>query len=136
MNNEWLYNGKKFEEDITNWFGFVYLITNTKNDRKYIGKKLFSKAATKQVKGKKKKIRKDSDWKDYYGSSKELLADVELLGKENFKREILYLCESRGTCNYIETREIMDRRALESEEYYNGQVHVRVHTSQIKKFIK
>jgi hypothetical protein len=122
--------------------GFVYLITNLTNDRKYIGKKLakFSKTTYKTVQlkngtKKKKKIRSkiDSDWQEYFGSSKELLADVEKLGKENFKREILYYCCSKAECSYIEAREQFDRKVLESTDYYNGQISVRVHGSHILK---
>jgi hypothetical protein len=121
--------------------GFVYLITNITNNRKYIGKKLakFSKTTQKTVKlkngnKKKRKIRSkvDSDWQDYYGSSPELTRDVELLGKENFQREILYYCRSKSECSYIEAREQFFRRVLESADYYNGHIQVRVHGSHIK----
>lgn len=120
--------------------GFVYLIENLTNNRKYIGKKLskFSKTAYKTVTlkngaKKKKKIRSkiDSDWKDYWSSSNELKKDVELLGKENFKREILFYCKSKSECSYIEAREQFSRRVLESSEYYNGHVQVRVHKNHI-----
>jgi hypothetical protein len=122
--------------------GFVYLITNLTNNRKYIGKKLakFSKTAYKTVKlkngtKKKKKIRSkiDSDWRDYYGSSPELTKDVTLVGKENFSREILYYCKSKAETSYIEAREQFDRKVLESNEYYNGHIQVRVHGSHIIK---
>lgn len=120
--------------------GFVYLIENLTNNRKYIGKKLskFSKTTYKTVTlkngtKKKKKIRSkiDSDWKDYWSSSDELKKDVELLGKENFKREILFYCKSKSECSYIEAREQFSRRVLESSEYYNGHVQVRVHKNHI-----
>jgi len=122
--------------------GFVYLITNLITGRKYIGKKLakFSKTTYKTVKlkngtKKKKKIRSkiDSDWQEYYGSSNELSADVANLGKENFSREILYYCRSKAECSYIEAREQFDRKVLESTDYYNGQISVRVHGSHILK---
>ena len=120
--------------------GFVYEITNLTNQRKYIGKKLakFSKTTYKTVKlkngtKKRKRIRTkiDSDWQTYYGSSPELLADVELLGKENFHREILFFCHSKAECSYIEAREQFARRVLESSEYYNGHIRVRVHKNHI-----
>ena len=122
--------------------GFVYLITNLTNNRKYIGKKLakFSKTTYKTVKlkngtKKKKKIRSkiDSDWRDYYGSSPELTKDVTLVGKENFSREILYYCKSKAETSYIEAREQFDRKVLETDEYYNGHIQVRVHGSHILK---
>lgn len=120
--------------------GFVYLITNKTNDRKYIGKKLakFSKTTYKTVvlkngTKKKKKIKSkiDSDWITYYGSSIELSKDIELLGEDNFTREILFYCKSKAECSYIEAREQFTRRVLESTEYYNGQISVRVHGSHI-----
>ena len=107
----------------------------------YIGKKLakFKKTTYRVVKlknGKKKrkKIRGtiDSDWQTYYGSSPELSRDVELLGTENFSREILYYCRSKAECSYIEAREQFSRRVLESDDYYNGHIQVRVHGSHIK----
>jgi hypothetical protein len=106
----------------------------------YIGKKLakFSKTTYKTVKlkngtKKKKKIRGkiDSDWRDYYGSSPELSKDVAELGAENFTREILFYCRSKSDCSYIEAREQFNRRVLESKDYYNGQISVRVHGSHI-----
>jgi hypothetical protein len=120
--------------------GFVYLITNNLTGRKYIGKKLakFSKTTYKTVKQKngikkKKRIRSkiDSDWQQYYGSSAELTADIEKLGTENFIREILFYCASKSECSYIEAREQFSRRVLESQDYYNGHIQVRVHGRQI-----
>ena len=107
----------------------------------YIGKKLakFSKTTQRTVKLKngnkrKKKIRTkvDSDWRDYYGSSPELTKDVEQLGTDKFIREILYYCKSKAECSYIEAREQFSRRVLESADYYNGHIQVRVHGSHIK----
>jgi hypothetical protein len=120
--------------------GFVYIITNITNNRKYIGKKLakFSRTTQRTIKlkngtKKKRKIRSkvDSDWQDYYGSSPELLKDVELLGKDQFRREILYYCKSKSECSYIEAREQFSRRVLESTDWYNGHIQVRVHGSHI-----
>ena len=138
--NNWTYQGSVVEELPEDCIGFVYCITNTSSGRKYIGKKLakFSKTTYKTVKlkngtKKKKKIRSkiDSDWQDYYGSNIELNKDVELHGKENFTREILHYCKSKAETSYIEAREQFDRKVLESKEYYNGQISVRVHGSHI-----
>ena len=138
----WTYKGSIVNELPEECVGFVYNITNTISGRQYIGKKLakFSKTTYKTVKlkngtKKKKKIRSkiDSDWQEYYGSSVELNADIEKLGKENFKREILYYCRSKSECSYIEAREQFDRKVLESTDYYNGQISVRVHGSHILK---
>lgn len=141
----WLYESKQVDVLPEDCVGFVYLITNNLTGRKYIGKKLakFSKTTYKVVKlkngnKKKKKIRSkiDSDWQLYYGSSPELSKDIELLGKENFSREILYYCQSKSECSYIEAREQFARRVLESDDYYNGHIQVRVHGSHIKKLKK
>ena len=137
----WTHLKETVEELPEDCVGFVYQITNLTNSRKYIGKKLakFAKTTYKVVKlkngtKKKKKIRSkiDSDWMDYYGSSIELNKDVEVLGKENFTREILYYCRSKAECSYVEAREQFNRRVLESDDYYNGQISVRVHGSHIK----
>jgi hypothetical protein len=136
----WTYQGNPVEELPDDCVGFVYMITNTISGRKYIGKKLakFSKTTTKTVKlkngtKKKKKIRSkiDSDWRTYYGSSPELTKDVVALGSENFSREILFICKSKAECSYIEAREQFTHRVLESADYYNGHIQVRVHGSHI-----
>jgi len=136
----WLYNNQAIDILPEDCVGFVYLITNITTGRMYIGKKLakFSKTTQRTVKlkngsKKKKRIRTkiDSDWRDYYGSSPELSRDVESQGKDNFKREILYYCQSKSECSYIEAREQFSRRVLESTDYYNGHIQVRVHGSHI-----
>jgi len=138
----WTYQSQPIETLPEDCIGFVYIITNTTNGRMYIGKKLakFSKTTYKTVKlkngnKKKKKIRSkiDSDWREYYGSSPELSKDVAALGTENFTREILFLCQSKAECSYIEAREQFSRRVLESNDYYNGHIQVRVHGSHIRK---
>ena len=138
----WYYQNKIVEELPEDCVGFVYLIVNKANSRMYIGKKLakFSKTTYKVVKlkngtKKKKKIRSkiDSDWLEYYGSNIELNKDVESLGKENFTREILYFCKSKAECSYIEAREQFGRKVLESDDYYNGHIRVRVHGNMFKK---
>lgn len=123
----WIYKEKEFtEDDIDKQVGFVYIITNLIDGKKYIGKKLFKFRKQKQVKKKKKKILVQSDWEDYYGSSDLLKRDVESLGKENFKREILYLCENKTQMSYLELKEQMSHRVLESDDYYNQWIMVRV----------
>ena len=130
--NPWTYEGNLVDEELVyNHVGFVYNITNMTTGRSYIGKKLFTKAKTRQVKGKKKRTRVASDWMDYYGSNKELQADVEQLGIYNFKREILRLCKGKGECNYWEARYQFDYRVLESNDYYNSWIMVKVHKSHL-----
>ena len=119
------------EDDIGDAFGFVYIITHNPTGRKYIGKKFFTKAGTKQIKGKKKKIRKASDWAEYWGSNDELKKEIGLNGKENYTREILHLCKSRSECSYWETFEIFNRHALLSDAYYNSWVTCKIHKSHV-----
>lgn len=137
----WTFENENVETLPDDCVGFVYLIVNRANGRKYIGKKLakFSKTTTKTVTlkngtKKKKKVRSkiDSDWQDYYGSSNELSKDIELLGKENFTREILFFCKSKAECSYIEAREQFLRKVLESDDYYNNNIMCRIHGSHIK----
>lgn len=138
----WYYQNTLVEELPEECVGFVYIITNKVSGKKYIGKKLakFAKTTYKVVKlkngtKKKKKIRSkiDSDWQTYYGSNIELNKDVELLGTENFTREILFYCTSKSECSYIEAREQFNHKVLESTDYYNGHIQVRVHGSHILK---
>lgn len=132
----WTYKDKAVEELPSDVVGFVYQITNMKDGRMYIGKKLSRfKRSRPPLKGRKNKRRfkVDSDWRDYYGSSDDLTADVMKLGKENFKREILFYCYSKAELSYVEAREQFSRKVLESNDYYNGHIRVRVHGKGILK---
>lgn len=132
--NPWYYEGQIVESDVLETYvGFVYNITNLTNNKRYIGKKLLRKTKTKQVKGKKKRSLVESDWKTYYGSNKELQDDVIQLGTSNFKREILRLCKSKGECNYFEAKYQFNLEVLETSEYYNTWIQVKVHRSHLKK---
>ena len=136
MGITWQYKEKDFTEDLIGEnYGFVYIITNTVSGRKYIGKKFFYSSRTKQVKGKKKKFKVPSDWQTYYGSSDSLKQDVLQLGYENFNREIIHLCHSKGECGYLEAKEQFIRGALESDDYYNTWIMVRVRKSHIQGLI-
>ena len=126
----WFYNDLVFEEVGEN-IAYVYCITNLINGRKYIGKKNLYFSKTRVVKGKRKRYKVESDWHDYYGSNKELQEDVENLGKENFKREILRLCKSKGEASYFEAKEQFTRFVLETDEYYNSWISCRIRKSHL-----
>ena len=116
--NPWTFLERTFNSsDVGDYFGFVYLITNKSNQRQYIGRKYFWSFRT--PKGKKRKVKQESDWKKYYGSCPELKEDVKQFGKENFKREILSLHETKGKTNYEETRQLFVNNVL-SESLDNG----------------
>ena len=132
----WTFKGEEVDELPQDCEGFVYVITNLINNKKYIGKKLARFKVTKPpLKGRKNKRRstKESDWKTYWGSSDHLNADVKELGEENFTREILHYCQSRGMLSYLEAKEQFDREVLLTDEYYNGIITVRVGSSKVLK---
>ena len=132
----WYYKNKIVKEIPEGIIGFVYLITNLTNDKKYIGKKLAQfKRSKPPLKGRKNKRRTlvESDWRDYFGSSDELTADIEKLGKDKFKREILFWCSNKSELSYIEAREQFMHKVLESKQWYNGHIRVRVHQKGILK---
>lgn len=117
--NPWTYMERTFDSiDVGDYFGFVYLITNLTNQRQYIGRKYFWSFRT--PKGKKRKVKQESDWKKYYGSCPELKEDVKKFGNENFKREILSLHETKGRTNFEETRQLFVNNVL-SESLDNGE---------------
>jgi hypothetical protein len=126
----WFYNGEYFDT-IGDYVGFVYIITNQINNRKYIGKKNFYFSKSKQVKGKKKRYKVESDWLDYYGSNKELQEDVKTLGKENFKREIVRLCKTKAEFGYYEAKLQFDNNVLESADWYNTWIMCRIHKKHL-----
>ena len=133
----WYYNEKEFtSEDIGEYIGFVYLITDQSNGRKYVGKKLFkSKRKLKPLKGKTRRRIKvvESDWKAYYGSSEEVKQMVEEKGADNFHREILYLCYSKGELGYLEAKYQFEHDVLLRDDYYNGIIQCKIHRSHIKR---
>lgn len=134
----WYYNNEAYEpseEDLKEWVGFVYVITDKSNNKMYVGKKTFwSKRTLPPLKGKTRKRRSvvESDWKSYYGSSdlvKQLLLEA---GEQNFHREILYFCKSKGEMGYLEAKEQFDRNVLLDDNYYNGIINCKIHRSHVK----
>ena len=132
----WQYREKDITELPDEVVGFVYQITNTTNGRMYIGKKLARfKRSRKPLKGRvnKRRYTVASDWQDYYGSSDALNEDIQKLGKDKFKREILFYCKSKAELSYVEAREQFARKVLETDNYYNGHIRVRIHGSGIMR---
>jgi hypothetical protein len=137
--DQWTFENKLFEtEQIGDYVGFVYLITDLSNNKKYVGKKNFwSTRRLPPLKGKKRKriVKKESDWKDYFGSSEQVKLLVESQGRNNFKREILHLCNTKGEMSYLETKEQFDRGVLFSDEYYNEFIGCKIHAKHVKGII-
>jgi hypothetical protein len=134
----WLYEEKLFD-DPTGYYGFVYEITCHENGKKYIGRKYFTMSKTRQVKLKKKRSRVESDWREYWGSSKYLLADIEKYGQEKFTRRIIRLCKTRGECNYWEAKLQFENNVLQATfdnsepAYYNENILVKFTRKNIGK---
>jgi len=132
----WIYNGKAFEsEDIQDYYGFIYRITNTVNGFDYVGRKYFKTIKKRPpLKGKKNKRREtvETDWKEYWGSSPRLQADIDKLGKDKFTREIIHLCESRGETNYLEAYYQFKEDVLLRENNYNGIIQIRLGKNSVK----
>ena len=125
--NPWLYEGKPFTtDDINDFFGYVYRIINLQNGREYIGRKYFWKFRT--PKGKKRKVKSESDWKKYYGSCPELKEEIQQLGRQNFSRTILSLHKTAGKTNYEETKQLFTKAVLTEQlddgtpKYYNSNI--------------
>ena len=137
----WIYKENPLTEELYNYYfnqgfiGFVYIIENVENDKKYIGKKLWiSKQKLPPLKGKKRKRTRivSTDWRNYYGSSESLLSDVEYYGQDKFRRTILHLCRSKGEAFYLEAYEQFSRNVLLRDDYYNTWISCRVRNSHLK----
>lgn len=132
----WTYNGQPFNsEDISGYYGFIYRITNKVTGHDYIGRKYFTTIKKRPpLKGKKNKRREviETDWKTYWGSSPRLQQDVENLGKENFTREIIHLCKSRGETNYLEAYYQFKENVLLRENSYNGIIQIKLGKNSVK----
>ena len=131
----WLYNNKPFEDTPEEYQGFVYCITELDTGKKYIGKKFFWKPKTLPVTKTRKrrvKTRTESDWRKYYGSSKQVLSLVESKGVDNYKREILKFCKTKGECSYWEAKLQFEYDVLLSDEYYNEFIGCKIHSKHIK----
>lgn len=132
----WFYNDKEFDSTPEQYQGFVYMITELDTGKKYIGKKFFWKPKTlPKTKSRKKRIktRVESDWKDYYGSNKNVQELVESKGKDKYKREILILCKTKGECSYYEAKYQFKYDVLLSDEYYNELISCKIHSKHLRR---
>ena len=125
--NPWTYQGTTFTSaDIDKFFGFVYRITNLQTGKQYIGRKYF--VQKRKYRGSRRKRTSESNWKAYYGSSKELNDDRKRLGSHSFTREILSTHATAGRVNYEETKQLFLNNVLQetlddgSPKYYNSNI--------------
>jgi hypothetical protein len=135
--NPWLYDGKVFEsEDIKDYYGFCYLLTDLENNKQYIGRKYFY--SIRKKKGIRKKVKTESDWKSYYSSSKTVQLLVQESGPNRFKREILSLYIKKGQVNYNETKLLFQHNVLEAVDendeklFYNENIMNRYFSTIMK----
>jgi hypothetical protein len=132
----WLYKNQPFHTTPDEYQGFVYLIEEIDTGKKYIGKKFFWKPKTLPItKTRKRRVRTkvDSDWRDYYGSSKEVQLLVEQKGKSNYNRTILKLCRTKGECSYYEAKLQFEYDVLLRDDYYNEFIGCKIHSKHLKK---
>jgi len=135
----WYHNNKEFdltEDELSEYVGFVYLITERDTGKKYVGKKFFwSTRKLPPLKGQKRKrtVKKQSDWMQYYGSSEELKLLVEKKGGDAYHREMLRLCKTKGECSYYEAKEQFERDVLLRDDYYNEFIGCKIHSKHLPR---
>ena len=135
MGLNWYYQEKEYSTTPEDYHGFVYIITELDTGKMYVGKKFFWKPKTLPITKTRKrrvKTRAESDWRTYYGSSKEVQTLIESKGADQFKREILHLCKTKGECSYLEAKEQFEREVLLTDEYYNGIISCKIGGQSIK----
>tara|TARA_Y100000004_G_scaffold17302_1_gene17865 strand:+ start:141 stop:575 length:435 start_codon:yes stop_codon:yes gene_type:complete len=117
--NPWIFKGSPFlSEDINDLYGFVYRITNLQSGKQYIGRKYFWQL--RKPRGKSRRVKSESDWKKYYGSSDELNEERRRIGNNTFfKREILSVHHTKGRVNFEETKQLFLHNVL-SETLEDG----------------
>lgn len=142
MDSLWYYKNKIYEpteDELKELVGFVYMVTEKSTGKKYIGKKLFWRTKTLPItktRKRKKKVKVESDWRTYCGSSENVKQILKESGLEAFDREILHLCKTKGDCSYMEAKEQFDRDVLLSDEYYNGIINCRINSKHLNMTLK
>jgi len=132
----WYYNGNEYNETPEEYQGFVYLITELDTDKKYIGKKNFWRPKTLPKNSKRSRrvrTRVESDWRTYFGSSKEVQLLVEDKGEDNYKREILRLCRTKGEMSYYEAKLQFENDVLLTDDYFNEFIGCKIHSNHVRK---
>lgn len=126
----WFYQDKVIEsiEDMPKGtFGFIYEVQHIPTGRRYIGKKVLEFNRTlPPLKGtkRKRKVVKESDWKTYYGSHKEIKDLIKENKQDEFRREILMYVPSKKLLTYYETKFLFIKEVLEpnGNSYINDNI--------------
>ena len=135
MGLTWTYQDEPYDETPDEYQGFVYVITELATDKKYLGKKNFWRPKTLPKNSKRNRrvrTRVESDWREYYGSNKELQLLVESRGESNYKREIIRLCRTKGEMSYFEAKAQFDNGVLFSDKWYNEFIGCKIHSRHIR----
>tara|TARA_B100001113_G_scaffold227823_1_gene187051 strand:- start:422 stop:856 length:435 start_codon:yes stop_codon:yes gene_type:complete len=135
MGLAWIYKDEPYDETPDEYQGFVYVITELDTDKKYLGKKNFWRPKTLPKNSKRNRrvrTRVESDWREYYGSNKELQLLVESRGESNYKREIIRLCRTKGEMSYFEAKAQFDNGVLFSDKWYNEFIGCKIHSRHIR----
>lgn len=132
----WYYEDREFTETPEQYQGFVYIITELDTGKKYIGKKFFWKPKTLPITKTRKrrvKTRVESDWRDYYGSSAAVQLLIEEKGVDNYRRDVVYLCKTKGECSYYEAKLQFEHDVLLRDDYYNEFIGCKIHAKHLRK---
>ena len=131
--SDWTFCGQPFVE-AADWLGFVYVIDNVAEDRRYIGKKLLISTRMRMIKGRRRRSHRESDWRTYWGSNRHVHADRDRLGAAAFRRQILYLVQSRGVLSYLEARTQFEAGVLlDQARWYNGLINCRISARHVQR---
>lgn len=141
MNNCWTYKGNCLESPPEGYFGFIYIISvkydsslpKEMKGKVYVGKKQFTYSVKKKLSKKARqttrkrvtKVQKDSGWLNYWGSNKELIADVKKYGEDKFIRRIVQFCKNKSELSYYEVVHQIDQNVMFSNSY-NGWISCKV----------